>query len=146
MSTLHRDRDGELIYREYLKNHGAANNICVFCDMEGGNSEILEDDSLFRVITNAFPYTLWDSCTVTEHLMVVPIRHIESVSKFTKEEAARYHEITAKYESKGYDAYARGLSSTMKSVLHQHTHLIKTDGKKIKGLVYVEEPLVHKVL
>ena len=78
--------------------------------------------------------------------MVVPKRHVYSVSSFTKDEIAQYHKITAQYEKKGYDLFSRGVSSTMKSIAHQHTHLIKTDGKKIKGLIYIEKPLVHKIL
>ena len=145
MSTLHRDSKGELIYREYLKNHVLAKNICVFCEIKKGSSEIVTKYSHFNVVTNAFPYTLWDSCRVTEHMMIVPLRHIESTSKFTPEEVAEHHAISSDYEKKGYDLYARGLSSNMKSIPHQHTHLIKTDGKKINGLVYVEEPLVHRI-
>lgn len=145
MSTLHRDSKGELVYREYLKNHVHAKGICVFCEIKKSSSEIARNYSLFTIVTNAFPYTLWDSCTVIEHMMIVPVRHIESMSKFTNKEAEEYHEIASEYEKDGYDLYARGLSSNMKSIPHQHTHLIKTDGQKINGLVYVEEPLVHKI-
>lgn len=145
MSTLHRDRKGELVYRDYLKNIVHAKKICVFCEIKKGSDQIVKEGKLFRVIINAFPYTLWDSCTVTEHLMIVPKRHIHSISKFTKEEIDEYHRIGASYEKKGYDLYSRGLSSNMKSIPHQHTHLIKTDGVKIKGLLYKEKPLIHKI-
>ncbi len=145
MSTLHRDSEGEKIYRDYLKNHVHAEGICVFCEIKKGSSEIVKTYPLFNIVTNAFPYTLWDSCSVTEHMMIVPARHIESMSSFTLDEVAEYHLIASDYKKKGYDLYARGLSSNMKSILHQHTHLLKTDGNKIHGLVYIEEPLVHKI-
>lgn len=145
MSTLHRDRKGELVYRAYLKNTVYAKDICVFCEIKKGSDQIVKEGKLFRVIINAFPYTLWDSCSVVEHMMIVPKRHIHSINKFTKDEIEEYHRITASYEKNGYDLYSRGLSSSMKSIAHQHTHLIKTDGIKIKGLMYNEKPLVHKI-
>ena len=146
MSTLHRSRKAELRYRDYLKHHVHAKNICVFCDIEEGSSQIIKEYTLFRVITNAFPYTLWDSCTVTEHSMIVPIQHVQSMSKFTKQEFIEYDRIVAAYEKNGYDIYTRGASSSMKSIPHQHTHLIKTDNKKIKSLFYIDKPLVHKIV
>jgi diadenosine tetraphosphate (Ap4A) HIT family hydrolase len=146
MSTLHRSRKGELTYRKYLKNHVHAKKICVFCEIEKNGDEVIKKYPFFMVITNAFPYTIWDSTMVAEHLMVVPRRHIESMSKFTKEEIAEYHKITSEYENNGWDIYTRGVSATMKSIPHQHTHLIKSTGQKIKGLVYVETPLIHKVI
>ncbi len=148
MSTLHRKREGEMTYRKYLKTHVHAKDICVFCEIVKGNSseQVIKTYRHFFVAVNTFPYTLWDSCTVTEHLMVVPKRHIKSTSSFTKDEVQEHHKITASYEKDGYDLYSRGASSTMKSIAHQHTHIIKTNGKKIKALLYIEKPLVHKTI
>lgn len=146
MSTLHRSRKAEKTYVNYLKHHVRANDICVFCDSGSHQDMIVENYSLFRVIKNKFSYTLWDSSTVTEHLMVVPIRHVPSLSDLTTEEIVEYHQITSKYEDNGYDVYTRGAHSNMKSVVHVHTHLIKTDGKKVKGLIYLDKPLIRSVI
>lgn len=143
VSTLHRNRSEELEYRRRLKSRKGNQAGCVFCDANNPDNKIIEEYALFTVINNLFPYTLWDSCKVVEHFMIVPKRHVDSVSEFNADEIAEYHTIAASYEGRGYDLYSRGRSSTMKSVPHQHTHLIKTDGVKIKGLIYHERPLIH---
>ncbi len=141
MSTLHRSKSKEVEYRQYLKELARKGVPCVFCDER--YYEQIEEFKQFRIINNKFPYTLWDSSVVVAHFMIVPKRHIDSIADFEKKEIVEYHSIASAYERKGYDLYSRGLNSSMKSVLHQHTHLINTDGVKIKGLIYNESPLVH---
>lgn len=145
MSTLHRNRSEELKYRHYLRDIKGSEGGCVFCDYTNERSSIIKEYNSFAVILNLFPYTLWDSCRVVEHYMIIPKRHIDSIAKFKEEEIVEYHSISSFYESRGYDVYSRGSSSNMKSIPHQHTHLIKTNGVKIKGLIYNEKPLLHVV-
>jgi hypothetical protein len=146
MSTLHRSRKDEQRYAKYLKHHVHANDICVFCEIDSHQDQIVKEYPLFRVLVNKFAYSVWDSSTVTEHLIVVPIRHIPSLSDFTPEEVIEHHQITSEHEDNGYDVYTRGAHSNMKSVIHVHTHLLKTDGKKIKGLIYLQKPLIRSVI
>ena len=146
MSTLHRSRKDELSYRHYLKSHVQPKGICVFCELKGDDHQIIREFPQFYVIKNIFPYSVWDSSIVRDHLMIVPKRHIESTSKFSDKETLEHHKITAIYEKNGYDLYSRGVSSTMKSVQHQHTHIIKTTGEQIRGLVFMDKPFFHKIM
>ncbi len=71
--------------------------------------------------------------------MIVPKRHIDSVSHFNGSEQTEFMRMLAKYEAAGYSVYARAPTNKMKSVIHQHTHLIKL-GPKVRSLIYVEKP------
>lgn len=144
MSTLHRNRKEELRYRKQIAARPKS-AICTFCDKDNLVDEIISELKNFIIITNRFPYTLWDSSTVVEQLMVVPKRHIHSIQDFSRDEIIEHHKLTSEYEIAGYDVYARSNSSNMKSIAHQHTHLIKTNGIKIKGLIYNERPLIHVI-
>ncbi len=91
------------------------------------------------VVCNIFPYDVWDTSTVKDHLMIVPKRHVDSVSHFKRTEQTEFMALLGKYEAKGYSVYARAPTNKMKSVTHQHTHLIKL-GPKVRNLLYIEKP------
>jgi ATP adenylyltransferase len=101
---------------------------CSFCAIghpDNTLNVIVEQNDDFWVIKNAFPYKFFDSITVTDHLLVVPKKHIESLAQLTKRERQKLIELLARYESLGYSIMARSPDNQAKSMPHQHTHLIK---------------------
>lgn len=60
----------------------------------------------------------------------------------TDEEMAEYIKILTKYEKLCYSIYARSPGNTSKSIVHQHTHLIKIDDKSKKWIFYLKKPHV----
>lgn len=85
---------------------------------------------------------MWEARNVEDHLLVLPKRHVRSFAELTKEEKLDIMNILAEYEVKNYNIYARGVDSTMRSVSHQHTHLIKTNAKEHRGTVFVRKPYI----
>lgn len=83
---------------------------------------------------------MWDMRRVTEHLMVVPKRHVQSLADLTSEERSGIMDIIAEYEGKEYNVYARARNSAMRSMGHQHTHLIKTSGRITRGVIFFKKP------
>ena len=77
---------------------------------------------------------------VTDHLMIIPKRHVDSMSDLSKEEKLDLINLMADYEAKGYNVYSREKESNMKSVVHQHTHLIKTKNNKAHFVLYFRKP------
>lgn len=51
--------------------------------------------------------------------------------------------IYATYEAKGYNLYARGTGSRLRSVHHQHTHLIKIGSKGARAGFYARKPYIN---
>ena len=140
MSTIHRHRKGELTYRHHRKVNIQTG--CAFCAFKKSDQQVIKSYRNFFEVENIFPYSLWDSSEVVEHIMLVPKRHITSLAELTPEESTQYMKIISQKEKAGYDVFSRGHNSNMKSVPHQHTHLITTTGKKLKSLIYHESPLV----
>ncbi len=136
-----RSRKEEKDYKAYLKT--LPKGVCVFC--EGLNEKLVEDGELFKVIKNIFGYSLWDGQKVVDHLMITPKEHTDSIAHFTDEMVLEMHKLLSKYESEGYNVYARAPASKIKSVAHQHTHLIKTEGLP-KSLVLLSRKPYFRVL
>jgi ATP adenylyltransferase len=102
---------------------------CSFCAIghpDNTLNVIVEQDDDFWVIKNAFPYVVFDSIEVTDHLLVVPKKHVESITELEPDERQKLVEILSRYEARGYSFMARSPSNPAKSMPHQHTHLIKT--------------------
>jgi diadenosine tetraphosphate (Ap4A) HIT family hydrolase len=111
---------------------------CPFCDIAA--VEIVEKGKLASVVRNIFPYEYWEFMDVTAHLLVIPKRHVSSLGHLTKDEKLEIMDLLAKYEAQGYNLYARTADSNMKTIPHQHTHLIKTKDKKAKAALYSQKP------
>ena len=124
-------------YRDTLKA-----DECQFCTVP--KRQIVESSKELLVIQNIFPYELWDSCEVLDHLMIVPRRHIVSKSDYSQVEREQFMDVICDYEKNGYSLYSRGHNSIMKSVLHQHSHLIKLDNSaRVSHLFFNQEPYVQ---
>ena len=129
-----RTRKEHLRYRRYIREKDLS--VCVFCGITKDSSELIEQTKNFQVIKNDFPYSLWDAQTVIDHLMIIPMKHTDNLGTLTKDEKVEFVDLLSNYENKGYNVYARATSSAVKTVVHQHTHLIKTAGK-IKSFFFM---------
>jgi len=111
-------------------------DICVFCLSKKGDESYVSSTKSFKILRNIFPYSTWDLQNVTDHLMIIPKKHTDTLNDLTTHEAIEYVNLLGSYESRGYNVYARSPGSGMKTVVHQHTHLIKTEGAVKRLLIY----------
>lgn len=128
-------------YRKHRKTNPSKSG-CDFCEFTKESYQVIAEYPLFWHVKNIFPYSIWDENRVTEQTMVVPKRHVISLSDFTPAEAKEYFGLISKLEAEGNAIYSRSNIQATKSVPHQHTHAIKTDGKQIKSLYFKSAPHV----
>lgn len=140
--SIARNRKYQKAYNAYRSGNPALG--CQFCDFVNGGEQIQRTFQHFWVVINIFPYYIWDSSRVLEHLMLVPKRHVDSIADFDHDERLEYVAIMMEYESSGYNIYSRTHASGQKSVAHQHTHFIKI-GKQISSQVFLNKPHVNIV-
>ena len=126
-------------WHQYTTKHKIAD--CDFCEYNDSLA-VIKQCNYFLVIRNLFPYTMWDEMDVLDHLMLIPKRHIESLSELSTEESCEYIELLGAYEDKGYSAYSRSHKNSQKSVPHQHTHLIQTGSRRKKLMLFIRKPHV----
>lgn len=113
---------------------------CDFCDMAKTPNRIVETSQHAWVIRNRVSYDVWELRDVTDHLMVVPKRHVSSLAELSDSEKLGIMNIMAQYEAEDYNVYARSARSISRSVEHQHTHLIKTGHKIGHGTLFMRKP------
>lgn len=135
-----RSRKETLKYRRYIKKLKKSQTDCQFCDVDNNTKYQVEQTDNFWVIKNIFPYSLWDEMYVSDHLLVIPKEHVDSLKGLPDSTAVEYVRLIEAYESKGYNIYARAPGSATKSVIHQHTHLIKTDKQRHRVLIHIKKP------
>lgn len=140
--TAQRSRKEELAYRTYRKQTDFTT--CEFC--KSLPDQVVKDTREFKVIRNKFPYTIWDGQTVVDHLMVVPKTHTDTVAEFTDGMIGDYFRILKEYEIQGYNTYARAPSSKIKSIGHQHTHLLKTQGRAKSIVLLIRRPFYLRLV
>ena len=112
---------------------------CPFCADATGERKVIKNKHSY-VVPNLTKYDFWELYRVTDHLLLIPYKHVKHLGELGKEAKLEIVDIISKYESKGYSIYARGQGFKSRSVEHQHTHLIKTDNKKSKGALFFEKP------
>lgn len=77
------------------------------------------------VMANDYPYHMYDGAAVEDHMMLVPRRHLHSLSQLDKQEQAEYWKLYIKLADMGYNTVTRPRSNKRRSVPgHVHTHLI----------------------
>jgi len=130
----YRNRRQTKPYKKYIKTLGPGQ--CQFCEITSESEQFVEQTASFEVVRNIFPYTMWDEQGVSDHLLLLPKKHTDTLSDLTPEEAQEFVKLMSRYENKGYNVYARAPGSHIKSVYHQHTHLIKSDHRRLKTLFY----------
>lgn len=138
----YRSRKETKIYKNYARKV-QADGICEFCKVNEGNPQFVAATTSFKIIKNTFPYSFFDYHKVSDHLLVIPIKHTDTLSSLSPKEASEYIQLISSYESKGYDVFARAPSSKQKSVTHQHTHLIKPVGKELRTIIYTKKPFIR---
>ena len=127
--TLHR-------YKRRQKTSG-----CPFCGTETIANAVFEDANIYAV-PNLTKYDLWELHDVTDHLLVIPKRHVTSLAELSQAERLSIMELCAQYENKGYNVYARGNGFIKRSLEHQHTHLIKATNKLPNLAVFLRKPYI----
>jgi diadenosine tetraphosphate (Ap4A) HIT family hydrolase len=113
-------------------------NHCPFCSLEP--LEVIKTGATMLMISNKYPYHYWEFMDVTDHLMIIPKRHVTTIASFTQAEKLEFLELLSTYERLGYNVYARAEENIMKTIPHQHTHLIKTKAKMAKIAVFTKQP------
>lgn len=130
-------------YLKYLVNSDG----CDFCQTASDiHATVIKDMPDFWIINARFPYQIWDGCTVVEHLLLVPKRHVTSVHELTDDEKKSYVDMIGEYEDKGYVVYSRSPRAHTKSMVHHHTHFIKLNATRVQTMVYHKKPhvLIYK--
>lgn len=136
--SMYHHRKTRLSYKKY--NHEDTKKpICTLCADDNKSRIINENDSMF-VLPNRVSYDIFEGMRVLEHLMIVPKNHRESLAEFTERERIDFMTLASYYESQGYTILARGKGSHMRSVNHQHTHLLKLDNQKARVYFYLRKP------
>lgn len=136
--TAPRSRKEEKTYKTYLK--GIDHTGCVFCQIQAGSDQLVEETKYFKIIKNLFAYSIWDGQQVVDHLMIVPKTHTDTLANMTDSQKIEYVNLIEKYEKLHYNTYTRVPSSTVKSISHQHTHLIKLEGYTKWFVLLIRKP------
>lgn len=113
---------------------------CTFCEFTVDMPHVIAEHPLFWHVKNLFPYSVWDESRVLEHTMIVPKRHVTSLSEYTPEEATEYMKLVGELELAGNSIYSRSNAQATKSVLHQHTHAIRGENRCITTLFFRHAP------
>ena len=131
---MYRSTKNENLYHKYKKTEVG----CYFCEPKP--HIVVSKTKNFYISKNNFPYDFWDGQKIKEHLLVVSKKHFSSLDSKDKNLLLEYGQLINDYSKKGYDIYTRFPNNPSRSQVHFHTHLIKTDGKKIKSLNFVYNP------
>jgi diadenosine tetraphosphate (Ap4A) HIT family hydrolase len=139
--AYYRDPKVQARYDAQLKN---PEEICPFCELDP-KREILEQTETYYIVANQNPYDLWDLHRVEDHLLLIPRAHVSSISELQKDALTELAGVMSRYESEGYSIYARAPQNQTKTVVHQHTHLIKTSGPELSKMTYNHIPYDREV-
>lgn len=134
-----RSRKDEIRRKKHYKKAPASEK-CPFCHVKA--EEVIETGKHFYVMVVLFKYSYWDEQDVADQLLLVPKKHVESISKLPVGAAEEFLNLIGKYESQGYSVYARTPTATSKTVPHQHTHLIKVQGKSKRFMLHLRKPYI----
>ena len=92
------------------------------------------------VTASDHPYEFWEQLDVDEHLLLIPVRHVTSMSELTAAERKDFIDIMCDYESRGYSVYSRAPTNIIRTVAHIHTHFIKTSGQEPRVTLVSQRP------
>lgn len=135
---MYQYRKNQLAYRKHNKSDKATVD-CTLCE-NIDRTKIVRETEHTIVVPNRVSYDVWEHHNVTDHLLVIPKRHVRSLNDLSDEELLDAMKICAEFEAKEYNVYARASHSIRRSVVHQHTHLIKIDAKEPRASLLVRKP------
>lgn len=113
--------------------------MCPFCDPKTFSNRVAEFEHSY-IVPNITKYDSWELHDVTEHLLLVPKEHHESLVRFSSEAKLEVMDIMSQYEAKGYNVYSRAIDSPRRSVAHQHTHFIRINGDQARAALFLKKP------
>lgn len=112
---------------------------CPFCDYAEPN-QIVKSTKYSYIVPIKHKYDIWENHSVLDHLLVIPKRHVKSLTNLNNDEKLDAINLYSEYEKQGYNIYGRGKGAVRRTVEHQHTHLIKLDPKQPKMSVFINKP------
>ena len=126
---------------------------CPFCNPEETKNTLVETFDYWKIILNKYPYSGQEN-----HLMAVPIRHVQFVEEISDEEFAelpKIHKFMKEfYKEAGEKDYFSATRETMgnRSIEHYHMHFIpgRLQGKFLRcmlqnqGFPIEAEVKIHK--
>lgn len=72
--------------------------------------------------------------------MIIPKKHTQRLGDVSADAGDEFLHLIGKYEDAGYNFYARAPQSGMKTIPHQHTHLLKPHGRARRFVLYLRRP------
>jgi diadenosine tetraphosphate (Ap4A) HIT family hydrolase len=125
---MYRRRSIEINIKKLPKHRGKSG--CAFCgifneELNPQSKQIIKKVRSCSVIENIFPYDVWEQEDVGEHLMIIPNRHVTSMSDLSDDERQEMMDLFCQYEAQGYNLYTRAPQNKNRTIAHIHTHLIK---------------------
>jgi len=111
---------------------------CPFCDTEKTKNTLIHEMKYWKIILNKYPYSGQEN-----HLMAVPIRHVQFVGGLHDEEfleLPKVHEFIRKFFEKQWEQdYFSATRETMgnRSVEHYHMHFLpgRLQGKFLRSML-----------
>lgn len=113
---------------------------CPFCDMPPDKRVTIQESEHALVIQNIFPYEIWEGFKATEHLLLIPKRHVSSLNELTAAERKDIMDLYCAYEGQGYNVYGRAPGSEARTHAHVHTHFIKIDTMAAQTMTFTKTP------
>lgn len=113
---------------------------CDFCDTTQMSERAVQETKYAYIVPNRTFYDVWEMQRVRDHLLVIPKKHIGSLSDLSDAAKIDIMNLIGKYEQTDYNVYARAVISKGRSVEHQHTHLIKTNHKVGRFFLFLRKP------
>lgn len=120
MSLPLRDPHMQKLYDEYLQN--MSDDFCAFCHKE--ESVIVSEANGIMVVQNRFPYIHWDKRPVLDHRMLIPTRHVATLSDLSDLERSELMHQMVEHEDRYYSLYLRAPKSKSRTITHIHLHCI----------------------
>lgn len=108
---------------------------CPFCAVSTKERTIRETKYSY-IVENLTSYDLWENLDVTDHLLLIPKKHVRSLTELSSVESLDIMKLISEYQSNNYNIYARAVDGIMGTVEHQHTHLIKTKNVRRANFVF----------
>ena len=125
-------------YHDKIGNGVMGKQECPFCDTEATMNTLIETFDYWKVVLNKYPYS-WQE----NHLMAVPIRHVQFVGELHETEFAelpKIHKFMKDFYVNAWEKdYFSATRETMgnRSVEHYHMHFIpgRLQGKFLRCML-----------